>query len=608
MITVATGATYFILPQFYINDNTTTSIILNFLDTTLASGTDATNLFNLIELGECASVTSYASRLFWAGERNKINNFINPTFDGGWSLGTGTGGSDVPLGWTSDMANGAGGTKDSVNIVWGDAYRITGDGATAIRGMITQAAFQDYLGVRILRDRTAYSFRLRVKIGGGFTQGNIVVEVFSPSAGSLGVTISNLIGYSTTTFTEIIAPVIDSTHALPTDTVIRVYASGTINNNGWIVSDCLQFFPTAQPFLAGQVRASYAVGNNPLATAESYNVNTGTMNIGDNYGEIAKTFFKLLDNKLYITKERSLFSTQDDGKNEPGNWTVSIISDTIGTFSVNGVDSGEGWAVMADHTGAYICDGGIPIKISQEIQPDWDTINWANDQNGYVVIDRQKKRIHIGMPTGASAAPNVEFVCDYSQLNDAQEIISHPQAYYSTFAPGKIIAPGKARKWTIWNMSQFCAANCVRNDGTVHLLRGNASGTGKIYDQLTTQLSDDGVAINSMYQTYYFPDIDQEQMLQLSAHRKHFEYLTIYVYGSGPFTTTLEGPQGQRNLVLNGIPALSNPEEWDDEMNVNWEGERASFLFGTNAIGAAFTVSKFCPSISKSMVPVKGRQ
>lgn len=611
MVTLSAGATFYILPSFYIYDNTTTSISLNFLDTTLASGTDATSLFGLIELGECAAVTSYASRLFWAGERNKVNNFLNLTFDGGWVLGIGQSASDIPLGWSQPSAVNSGGGAKVASTFWGDAYVITGDGATAVRGLIQQGCFQDYLNVRILRDMTQYSVRVRAIKNAG-TVGSLTIQLYSPSQGNLGTTFNVPISTipavpPATSYTEFIGQLTNSPGIVfPSDAVLQVSLTGTPTGGNQVFVENIQIFPTAQPYLAGQVRASYALGNNPLASVEAYNVVTGTMNIGDNYGEIAKTFFKLLDNKLYIAKERSVFSTQDDGKNEPSLWTVSIITDTIGTFAVNGVDSGEGWAVLADHTGAYICDGGVPIKISQEIQPDWDTINWAADQTGYVVIDRQKKRIHIGMPTGVSTFPNQEFVCDYSQLNDAQEIISHPQAYYSTFAPGKIIAPGKARKWTIWNISAYCAANCVRNDGTVHLLRGNAAGTGKVYDQLTSQLSDDGVAINSFYQTCYLPDMEQEQMLQLSAHIKHFEYLTLYVYGSGAFTTTLEGPQGQRNIALKTI-TLSNPEEWDDEINVNWEGERASFLFGTNAVNAAFTISKFCPVVSKALVPVRGR-
>ena len=49
----------------------------------------------------------------------------------------------------------------------------------------------------------------------------------------------------------------------------------------------------------------------------------------------------------------------------------------MGTLSVNGVDAGDDWAVIADRTGLYVFDGGDPLKISQEIQPLWDQINWA---------------------------------------------------------------------------------------------------------------------------------------------------------------------------------------------------------------------------------------
>ncbi len=44
----------------------------------------------------------YSSRLFWWGERNKLGNFQNLSFDGGWS-------GNTPLGWTTDPTYGAGG-------------------------------------------------------------------------------------------------------------------------------------------------------------------------------------------------------------------------------------------------------------------------------------------------------------------------------------------------------------------------------------------------------------------------------------------------------------------------------------------------------------------
>ncbi|HYL82797.1 MAG TPA: hypothetical protein VE263_01070, partial [Candidatus Angelobacter sp.] len=58
-----------------IADNTTTSITVDFSDAILLAGTNVDNLFKLIELGDCAGVLDYAERLFWWGERNKMNNW-----------------------------------------------------------------------------------------------------------------------------------------------------------------------------------------------------------------------------------------------------------------------------------------------------------------------------------------------------------------------------------------------------------------------------------------------------------------------------------------------------------------------------------------------------
>jgi len=68
-----------------IADNTTTSIVVDFSDAILLAGTNVDNLFKLIELGDCAGVLDYAQRLFWWGERNKMNNWVNLGFDGGFT-------------------------------------------------------------------------------------------------------------------------------------------------------------------------------------------------------------------------------------------------------------------------------------------------------------------------------------------------------------------------------------------------------------------------------------------------------------------------------------------------------------------------------------------
>jgi hypothetical protein len=587
-----------------INDNTTTSIIIDFADAVLENAVSATNLFNLLELGECSTFAAYNERLFACGERNKVTNFVNLPFEGGFTP------AGVPLGWTADPNNGAGGNSaiaQGQTPYYGDAYAIQGDGVTAIRGLITQSAFQDYLGVPIIDTGTAYSVRFRASFGttGNATQGNLVVEIFSPTMGSLGlVTVS--FNQLKATYQEFTQPLIASQVAIPQDLQLRVYTNGTVSNGKFFLIDNIEPFPTLQPYINTTVRASYALD------PESFDQETGAQIVGADDGYPVRSMFNLLDGKLYYVKELGLYATQDDGQNEPDLWPIVEISSTMGTGSCRGVGIGESWAIIAHKTGAYIFWGSEPVKISQEIQPDWDTINWNADQTIYVQVDTKNKRIHIGAPVGNAVTPNVEFVLDYAQLANAegsvsaQDIASHPQAYYSVYNPTKVVAPGKARKWTIWNISMNCATLAIRSDGSYHFLRGNGTGTGKVYDQLPSQTSDDGVAINSMYQTAFLPQIEDEQALQLGSHRKLFKYLTGYVTGSGQLNRFMYGPQGMRGLQLVPLP-LQNPAPWDFESNTNWVGERVSYLWGTNAPTSWWHVTKWCPVLQRELItPVRG--
>ncbi|HUJ82670.1 MAG TPA: hypothetical protein VLW83_12370, partial [Candidatus Acidoferrales bacterium] len=95
--TGAGGASFFQVPStMIINDNTTTTLTLDFDDTILLSGVSMDYLFAQIELPNQLGVVDYSERLFWWGERAKMDNWTNITFDGGWDAS----GSGRPLGWT----------------------------------------------------------------------------------------------------------------------------------------------------------------------------------------------------------------------------------------------------------------------------------------------------------------------------------------------------------------------------------------------------------------------------------------------------------------------------------------------------------------------------
>lgn len=535
-------------PNMVIADNVTTTLTLNFTDTVLAAGTNATVIFNRIELGECAGVIGYASRLFWWGERNKVTNLINPTFDAGFNV-TAT----VPDGWLADAgANGAGGSADLANALWGWAYRITGDGASAIRGRISQSAALDTFGQAIIQSSTAYSVRVRLLKGGAIAQGNAVIELFSASQGSLGTLTVAVANVSAAAYTEFIGAILPSTASIPSDLVLRVYLSGTPTNGGWIDFENIELYPTLVPYNTSTVRASY------VEDPEGYDGVTGFLLVAQNNGQAVRSSFVLRE-KLYFVKDRSLHATEDDNQNEPNLWTLTEISNVVGTPSANGVDVGEEWAIIASRDGLYIFWGGAPVKISQEIQSTWDTINWTAGSTIWTKVDNRNKRILVGVPTNGATAPNQVLYFDYRGLDTAQEIADHWTVKYSGYT-GKILAIGNSPKWAPWTMSINSCALVERNDGTAHMFMGNGPGASanpgnsKIYDLLDSQKSDDGVGIPWSYSTYFFPGHQDEQVLQLGAHRKLFGYLTGLVRGSGAMSTTMQ-PIG--NITPTVLPNIN---------------------------------------------------
>lgn len=152
--TGAGGASFFQVPAtISINDDMTTTLTLDFDDTILLSGVNLGYLFAQVELPNQLGVIDYPERLFWWGERAKMDNWTNITFDGGWDDSS----SGRPLGWTLDLTSGAAGSRESSDSAWGDAYCVTADSHTVARGMIKQTAVKDPAGNALLVQNVDYS-------------------------------------------------------------------------------------------------------------------------------------------------------------------------------------------------------------------------------------------------------------------------------------------------------------------------------------------------------------------------------------------------------------------------------------------------------------------
>src|SRR5579863_3709177 len=566
---VGGGGTLF-TGNMIISDNTTTSLAVDFSDAILLAGTNVDNMFRLIELGDCAGVIDYSERLFWWGERNKLNNFVNLGFDGGFS---GPSLPHYPLGWTPDPTFAPGGTDEEVVVVWGAAYSIVGNGTTAVRGLITQNAVQDSLGAARIQPNTDYTVRAHCAINPTLTQGTLHVHLFSLSAGINTTGLQLTAAQLTTSYAEFSADLTAPLATIPSDLVLRIYADGTPTLNGQFYIDCIEIAPTAQPVNASLIRASL------VEDPESYDGIDGLLSVAENNGQAIRAAFKLRE-RLYFVKEHSLHATQDDGRNEPSLWTISEISRRVGTPSVRGVGFGEDWVVIAHRTGLYLFSGGEPVKISQEIQPTWNQINWQYAQTLWVTVDTKERRIMIGAPFGSATSPNRVLMLDYHDLDIVTDIESRPPVNITY--TGRKTATDNSRKWSPWSVAANSCALIERANGTAVVAMGGGTpgvggggATGTIYQLNAAQLSDDGTAIPSYYTTHYFPERPVEQSLGLGAHRKLFSYLTMYVEGAGNLALT-SFVDSESAATAQQPLGMSSPGLKDLELPINVLGERVA--------------------------------
>jgi len=506
-----------------------------------------------------------------------------------------------PLGWTQGATYAGGGPAlgNSFTADWGDAFSITGDGATANRGLITQSAYQDYLLTPVIARNTSYRVRARVALAGPLLNGVLHINLQSTSGAfttpGLAVHASQL----SASYTEFDGLLTSALVSPPTDLLLQVYADGTPDNGGVFLVDSIEVYPTNAPFNYSTARCSRAFN------AESYDGTTGQIQVRPSDGTQLRAGFPLRNN-LYLAKDHYLCYVIDDAVNEPGSWAVNEVSATVGICGPNAVDWTEEWAVFAERSGLYICWGSDPVKITPEIQSDasntgkisWQSINWQFAHTLWVRIDKVNKMILVGAPINGSTTPNIVFMMDYRWLEGAQDIANSPLITYSSFT-GKILSHGRGRRWALWNITANAMTFAERSDGTAQPFFGNGAGNGAVYQQMepSLQASDDGVAINSQYQGYGCPSHIEEQMYQLGAHRKLAGYWKFRAVGSG--TLLLAISTTLRTTTLRSY-TLSTTPAGDGERPLNVSGERFFLQVGTNAVGDWFQLEKSILSVKKS--------
>jgi hypothetical protein len=541
-LTGADGAYFFYLPipaqvngqvvstATQINDNTTTSVLLDFSDNSLFAGLATSipgnDLIAQIVLDGALGFGQYATRLITYGQRNRIQKFLNLGFDGGYMPSAPL----VPSGWTASTNPGT--LAGNPALPPSSAWLINAAAGAGPSGVLSQSAYLDAYGNPILTGNTPYTLRVWLQPSALDANLTFYAKFSSALTGFIsvasidGAQMSARGGFVETDFT-VVTP-----EAIPTDMLLTIYAASTVANQSVLVDE-INVIYSQTPYLDGVLFGSY--GNNAEGIdgeSGKFGPVTDTRKVMD-FGVMRETFYML-------TQEPSgrLHETTDNGTTEPSGWQVNEVGANCGALSAfsltksqaddTAASGGEEWMAWASLSGARIFGGSYPDKISQEIQPDWAQINPAAALTVWSVNDPVERALYFGVPRGTSTAPSHILFMSYRQLDSAQSIAGSPP--FRVSFSGKLIATDNSRKWSLWNMSMNGAALMYREAGTLSLVLGGgngatpgAGGFGNVYTLNPNKYTDDDYGqVNSYYYTYGFVNRGAEQQLQVGSHQKGF--------------------------------------------------------------------------------------
>lgn len=635
--TPANGGNFFYLPEDVtipnagqpltykatrIPNNTNQDWAFTFTDAVLMAATaidiPGNNLFNQLEVGACRSIVSYADRNFYVHQNNRVQNFINTTFDGGYVT---HGEFNYPAGWTPEPNVNALGGRIKLSPVFGFSYYIVSDGSNAdgIYGGIHQSAFQDAYMVPILRPQVGYSIRIDIRSPSGITDqgGQLFLDVVSYQQNGLYGSAGFPLPSMSTNFQTLVLPLVPKGAlplSVPDDLLLRLYASH-LPAGADVEIDRFEIYPTDRPDLTTQVFGSY-VGNLEAVDGVSGNLDAGGQNNQPVVG-----LFRQYD-LLYFLKTGSMFSTQDSANEEPAEWGIRQVSDKVGCCGIHAFDYGEEWMITANRLGLYLFHGGEPQKILQEIQPIWNALNWKFSHTIIVRNDVQERRItiHVPLPTPnkwmpdavlnpSPETPNCMLMCNYKELQNANDLIERGPVKVSY--SGKLISWDISRKWSIWQIPSPYSASITRPDGTDQYFIGNGRHNAKVYQLDANTLDDDGIPINGLYCTYGFPKTEQAQQYGplLGQYRKLYRYSSHNLAGDGKvrLRALVNDLVTPHPYVVPGGIDLHNASVDNREVPFNLTAQRLFLEYSTNALAAHFRLSETILSIVKDpWAPVRG--
>ena len=585
--TSALGANFFYIPvpdqvngqvvstATQINDNTSDTAVFDFSDPSLLDSisinTPGNNLPDQIVLDGALGFGFYASRLITYGQRNCIQNLLNLGFDGGYFPAAST----IPTGWTP---SGSGGALAPGH--FGTGWQISSG------GILFQGFYEDAYGAPIATANATYTAR-------AWLQG---------VAGSLTVTISStLTGFTSTATLPSASSAgawVQANFSLAMPDSIPIDMTLIINGSAVLVDD-LSIIYAQSPYLDTILYGSYV--DNP----EGFDGLSGKFGPSQDARKVM-TFGIIRDTMYLLTQDPSgrIHAAPSSATTEPVGWLVEEVAANCGALSAfcltvsqaddTSASGGEEWFAWASASGARIFGGDQPWKISQEIQPDWSSINQSALLTIWALNDPVSRLIYFGLPIGTSAsAPTLIYPCDYKELDTSFQIAQGAPVH--TSFSGKLIATDHTRKWTRWNATMNGAALVYRQPGQLLVVMfggngqypGSVAGTGNVYILCPNQLTDDDFGqMSPYYTTYFFPSHDQEQGMGLGGQRKQLQYFQFLVSGVGNITVTPLVNSLNNPWNFTCVRAMSTDPTYDLEWpGASAIGQRIAFKFESSPAG-----------------------
>lgn len=524
-----------------INDNSTTTLSgIDLTPADIAAGLPFTDYQNLQPPTAHLGVEGYSNRLVYWGGDGRINPFfgpittgINPDYSsiGLINLDFSAERYDAyafnPLStyveWNGVTPLGTGTVveKDSTSGELLNWYRITSNGA-ATTGLIEQGwgtlptyrLNRDQLGNYYLNPGRKFGIRARVRNYSSMGSGNLKIVLYE--ANSVGPTRTALatltVPMSTTPGTWAIYEGDGSTFSTGLPNVAMSIYGDNLPNGGIVDVAHIEVYDCEAK------RGNSSLDISRVFDPESFDIVNGRIEVSPNDGEEIRNVMPLRGN-LYIFKEKSMYVTQDNGQ-EPAFWKVEIVSSTVGTPSVHGVGAGDGWLVIAARDGLYMFDGGAPQKISQEIQPTWNSFDWTKGERIYCVVDTQHQIIYVGGPTATG----------FQQLR---------LNYLDGF--GSPMSDGNGRKWSLdtrytggTETGAFThAAPITLSDGSRAIAFAAADDGARIVYQDSATKDDYSGYISSQYET---------APIGTDMGRSIFGEVAIKIRGAGTLATSYIRP------------------------------------------------------------------